>query len=173
MPFTRPDDPANRSSDWVLYPLDALRNAAATILVKASLARDQHDQSWASVQCWLDEESPDGYYPPPTPAGVIDRAVDRWWDDSPTNPAQYQYEQHQSRLSTIEVRSYLRSVLVPYARRLRAAYDWQIKLAQALFDLIQQVGDLDQQMQSRFQQSSQTSQPAHGYAPSSDNPTAF
>ncbi|WP_376794157.1 hypothetical protein [Thermogemmatispora sp.] len=177
MAFVKPTSPSDdsSSSDWALYPLDTLRNAAASILVKASLARDQHDQSWAIIQNWLDEEV-NGYYSPPTPAGVIDRAVDRWWDDG-TTPSQYVYEQRQSRspdmANLIEIRSYVRSVLEPYARRLRAAYDWQIQLAQALFDLIQQAGDLDQQMQSHFQQSSQTSEPSHGYAPSSENPTAF
>lgn len=146
MPLIGEGPPGGGADDLVLYPVDTLRDVAAAILTRADLAREEHDRAWATVQSWLEAE----------PYGGMDR-VDFGGDDS----------------RWIEVRFYLKELLEPYARRLRAAYDWQISFAQALFALVDRVGALDQQLQGYFSGEGGEPPVSHGHAPSSGEPPAL
>ena len=68
-------------------------------------------------------------------------------------------------ISLVDVRSSLKNVLEPHARRLQASYQWQMDAAQALVNVVEQIRDADQQMANSFtggDSSSGSNQHPHG-----------
>lgn len=124
MPQTSSDD-SGSASDEVVYPIDLLREAAAKILVNATLALEQHDLTWRMVQAYINESGP--------------RAFNFW------SPNQNQLD------AQINVQPYLEKLLTPHAQRLRASYEWQIKLASTLFEAIDSVEGTDNDVAQSFQ----------------------
>lgn len=91
--------------DFILYPVDQIREVAAQILVQADLAQQQHATIWQQIQTWLDTNDDNGY---------------------------------------------IASVLKPHEKRMRDSYAWQIQLATALFDAVDQVESYDDQNSQNF-----------------------
>lgn len=109
------------SRDEIRIPTDLLREVAAEILAEVGQALALHDQTWHAIQAWIDESSPT-YGTADLGSGMIDPHVPH----------------------------HLNEVLQPHAQRLRASYEWQISVAQALFAAVDAVETTEQGLANGF-----------------------
>jgi hypothetical protein len=65
-----------------------------------------------------------------------------------------------------DVYYYLRNVLDPHEKRLRASFDWQTQFAEALFDLAGQIDETEQYIKDGFRDPTPpANDPGHGRIP--------
>lgn len=117
--------PADGSSNGsILYDPYVIRQVASKIIVNVSLAQDTHTNAWHSIQTYLNGDS--SYFP------ASNGHVSTMGGPMP------------------DVYYYLRTVLEPHVKRLQASFDLQLSLAQALFDLADQIEETDQKIKNSF-----------------------
>lgn len=146
MPVTRPEPPDTSSDGIVSYQTDAIREVAAKIIANVSIALENHTNAWNAIQSYLGGDAKwQGSYMPALNNGHI-MTMDG---------------------SMPDVYYYLRNVLEPHVQRLRASFDLQLGVAQALFDLADQIDAADEKIKDSFRDpnSSVSSGDHHGFVP--------
>lgn len=127
MPYV-PGGPQDDGSDTIAYPIDLLRTVAAKILLNATNAQTAHNHLWSSVQQFLNEGP-----------GTSSPSIGGYTDTEQLN-----------------VRYYLNNVLEPHQQRIQDSYTYQIKIAQALFDMADQVEGVEERIKASFGQGTPT-----------------
>lgn len=146
MPVARPGPPDSSSDGTIRYQTDVIRQVAGQIIARVSLTQETHTTTWNSIQTYLDGDTKWQALPPSLSQGHIQTLNG----------------------SMPDVYYYLRNVLEPHVKRLQASFDLQLQVAQALFDLADQIDEAEQEIANGFRPSETPSTPpgkGHGFVP--------